>query len=348
MTPDSAATAATTKPDPPAKAATTTKTTATASPATEATAERITPPASAAGRAGQLFTWGRGSDGQLGQAKVLHPGPNCALPHPVPSLRNVVHVAVGGGQQGCTAAVTSAGELFTFGNNFKGRLGHGEGPAVREPRRVLALAGEHVLMAACGPDHAAVLVQGGRIFLWGANRAGQLGRGHCDTNDATSPVAVALPAAATQVDCEDQYSAAVLADGRIFAWGSNSHGRLGIVSKAASQASPAEVPLGGARLAACVSLGSLYAGAVSTEGEVLMWGYGGHGNLGLGSRASFSQPQKVNLGEAALQVACTRGQEGCKGGLNPKEGGAEGPHTVVVATPLQPREQGWGLRQALG
>ena len=35
-------------------------------------------------------------------------------------------------------------------------------------------------------------------------------------------------------------------------------------------------------------------------------------------------------GRTAVQVACTRGQDGCKGGLNPTEGGQEGPHTHVV------------------
>ena len=35
--------------------------------------------------------------------------------------------------------------------------------------------------------------------------------------------------------------------------------------------------------------------------------------------------------EATLSaVSCTRGQEGVKGGLYPKAGGSEGPHTLVV------------------
>jgi hypothetical protein len=33
---------------------------------------------------------------------------------------------------------------------------------------------------------------------------------------------------------------------------------------------------------------------------------------------------------AVVDVACTRGQDGCKGGMNPKDGGHEGPHTIVV------------------
>merc|ERR1712190_471012 len=61
-----------------------------------------------------------------------------------------------------------------------------------------------------------------------------------------------------------------------------------------------------------------------------MWGYGGHGNLGLGNRESKDVPVRIVMDESVAQIACTRGQEGCKGGLNPKTGGNEGPHTIVV------------------
>eukprot|EP00927_Polykrikos_kofoidii_P051564 TRINITY_DN45362_c0_g1_i1.p1 TRINITY_DN45362_c0_g1~~TRINITY_DN45362_c0_g1_i1.p1 ORF type:complete len:864 (-),score=105.23 TRINITY_DN45362_c0_g1_i1:98-2689(-) len=280
---------------------------------------------------GQLFTWGRGTDGQLGQDKVSYPVKNCAMPCRVPGMRNIVHVACGGGQQGCTAAVTAAGELFTFGNNYKGRLGHGEGPSVREPRLVAALASEHVLMVACSADHSAALVRGGRVFLWGANQCGQLGRGHADKGPATAtPGEIPLESPAMNVDCEDQYSAVVLQDGRLFTWGCNHAGKLGLGDGRIGSNVPAEVCFDGRRVAS-VSLGSLYAGAVGIGGELFMWGYGGHGNLGLGNRSSKNRPTAVSLGEAAAQVACTRGQEGCKGGLNPKSGGNEGPHTVVVS-----------------
>lgn len=294
--------------------------------------------ASAAPAGGQLFTWGRGSDGQLGQDKVAHPKPNCALPHPIPGFKSVTFVACGGGQQGCTGAVTAAGELFTFGNNSKGRLGHGEGPCDREPRRVDALCPEFVIAVAFGSDHGAALCiprasseAGGsdrRLWLWGGNGHGQLGRGHAQNSpDSLVPAAVDL-LAVKQIDCEDQYSAAVLEDGRVFTWGSDAHGRLGIGGRG-DQCKPAEVKVPVA--AASVSLGSLYAGAVGVNGALFMWGYGGHGNLGLGSRKSTNTPVQVELPEPAAQVACTRGQEGCKGGLNPTGGGQEGPHTVVLA-----------------
>ena len=69
-----------------------------------------------------------------------------------------------------------------------------------------------------------------------------------------------------------------------------------------------------------------------------MWGYGGHGNLGLGSRRSFVTPQLVEFpGPAAVRivsVACTVGQLAPKGGTDRKSkgiAGSEGPHTVAVA-----------------
>lgn len=42
------------------------------------------------------------------------------------------------------------------------------------------------------------------------------------------------------------------------------------------------------RCVVAVSLGSLYAGAVDKDGGLWMWGYGGHGNLGLGDRRSYN------------------------------------------------------------
>lgn len=277
---------------------------------------------------GQLYTWGRGSNGQLGQNDVRYPPQNCAMPHPVRELSRVVQVACGGGQQGCTAAVSEDGALYTFGNNYKGRLGHGEGPHEALPRRVQALIGEHVLAAACGPEHSAALVRGGNVWLWGSNRHGELGRGFADP-DGTRPASLPLPGPAVQVECEDGYSGALLADGQLFTWGDNTFGKLGQSSRTKSTSSPGKVAL--ASPASSFSLGSLYAGACTVDGGLFMWGYGGHGNLGLGDRRSKATPAWCDVGEPVMQVACTRGQGGCKGGAAPSQGGQEGPHTVALA-----------------
>ena len=83
-------------------------------------------------------------------------------------------------------------------------------------------------------------------------------------------------------------------------------------------------------------MGGTYAAAICRDGTLLTWGYGGHGNLGHGNRKSCKVPKVVKAlrerGVKAVQVSCTRGQEGMKGGVNPKTSGGEGPHTNVVSS----------------
>ena len=283
---------------------------------------------------GVLFTWGRGSDGQLGQDEVAFPFKNCAMPHPVRALGStVVYVACGGGQQGCTMAVTTDGSLYTFGNNYKGRLGHGNSCGhVRSPRRVEGLEGVPIMAVAASSAHALALDRAGRVWSWGRGSSGELGRPGPERPCTDDPLPRRIDDAglsdAMAVDAECGYSGAVLRDGGLCLWGSNAHGKLGIGMVASRKKStdagrrgsgigpicwrpmrvrPMRVslapescgPMGaGARTHAgapgieddrssssseaseevfflSLSLGSLYAGAVTGTGKLYTWGYGG-------------------------------------------------------------------------
>ena len=56
-----------------------------------------------------------------------------------------------------SAAVTSEGQLFTWGEGFGGKLGHGDQICRTHPTLVSALAGIRVLEAACGVWHTAAI-----------------------------------------------------------------------------------------------------------------------------------------------------------------------------------------------
>ena len=134
-------------------------------------------------RAGQVFTWGRGSHGQLGHEKK-HPKVICAIPYPVPNLKNVIWVACGGGQQGCTACVTSIGEVLTWGNNSGYRLGHLDlkttNERVRKPKLIKHLK-DPIIQVECGLYHMLALSRKGSVYAGGTNKAGALGLGIKDT-----------------------------------------------------------------------------------------------------------------------------------------------------------------------
>lgn len=87
----------------------------------------------------------------------------------------VITVACGGNH---TAAVTSDGKLYTFGQGDHGQLGHGsswlECPT---PKQVTSLGNIHVQYVACGESHTAVITKHANLYTCGDGRHGKLGMG---------------------------------------------------------------------------------------------------------------------------------------------------------------------------
>eukprot|EP00271_Cylindrocystis_brebissonii_P000740 TRINITY_DN10964_c0_g2_i1.p1 TRINITY_DN10964_c0_g2~~TRINITY_DN10964_c0_g2_i1.p1 ORF type:complete len:266 (+),score=36.56 TRINITY_DN10964_c0_g2_i1:501-1298(+) len=77
-----------------------------------------------------------------------------------------------------TACSTDSGDVYTWGGNQAGQLGTGEGQGEVRPRLVEApsLEDKHVIQVASGARHTAALTGCGRLYTWGWNKFGQLGR----------------------------------------------------------------------------------------------------------------------------------------------------------------------------
>lgn len=68
--------------------------------------------------------------------------------------------------------------------------------------------------------HNVCLTKDGKVITFGCNDEGALGRATTVEGSETFPGFVDLPAPAIQVTAGDSHSAALLSDGRVFAWGS--------------------------------------------------------------------------------------------------------------------------------
>uniref|UniRef100_A0A914WLK2 BTB domain-containing protein n=1 Tax=Plectus sambesii TaxID=2011161 RepID=A0A914WLK2_9BILA len=77
--------------------------------------------------------------------------------------------------QNCTMAVTTSGELYSWGNNGNGQLGVGNLANQQTPCRVLELQNVVLSQIACGFAHSLALSDEGELFAWGSNSCGQLG-----------------------------------------------------------------------------------------------------------------------------------------------------------------------------
>ena len=65
-----------------------------------------------------------------------------------------------------TVELTKNGEVFTWGSNSWGELGHGDKKDRRVPTKVESLDGLVITKISCGPQHTAVLTDNGEILTW--------------------------------------------------------------------------------------------------------------------------------------------------------------------------------------
>jgi alpha-tubulin suppressor-like RCC1 family protein len=124
---------------------------------------------------GEIFTWGRGDDGRLG-----HGGTGWKyVPRLCQSLSGCVVTTVTCGSYH-TAAVTSCGDLWTWGGGMYGKLGHGNEAGSSTPKRVEGLMGLQVTQIACGSRHTVVVTSAGALYSWGDKENGVTGHGDAD------------------------------------------------------------------------------------------------------------------------------------------------------------------------
>ncbi|XP_074291010.1 PH, RCC1 and FYVE domains-containing protein 1-like [Silene latifolia] len=128
------------------------------------------------------------------------------------------------------ALVTRQGEVFTWGEEAGGRLGHGVERDVSKPQLVEFLAVTNVDFVACGEYHSCAVSTSGDLFTWGdgVHNAGLLGHG----TDASHwiPKRVSGPIEGLQVlsiSCGTWHSALTTTNGKLFTFGDGTFGVLG-------------------------------------------------------------------------------------------------------------------------
>lgn len=142
-----------------------------------------------------------------------------------------------------------------------------------------------------------VLRNDGRVFTSGANFNGQLGLGLPETNeDGTVVQKKRLTEIIGLTDIIDithknGRTFALRSDGKVFGFGKNANGRLGI-GRVGNQMLPVSIP--NLENIVDIDAGDEHALAVDTNGDVFAWGYSYYNSLGLEDTTNFGKtPAKV-------------------------------------------------------
>ncbi|XP_061358439.1 PH, RCC1 and FYVE domains-containing protein 1-like isoform X2 [Gastrolobium bilobum] len=259
---------------------------------------------------GDVYLWGEvicenlrvGADKNVNYFSL---GADVLLPRPLESnvVLDVQRIACGVRH---SSLVTRQGEVFTWGEESGGRLGHGVGKNVVQPRLVEALASTTVDFVACGEFHSCAVTMAGELYTWGdgTHNAGLLGHG----TDVSHwiPKRIAGPLEGLQVAfvaCGPWHTALITSTGQLFTFGDGTFGVLGHGDRE-NVSYPREVEsLSGLRTiavacgvwhtAAVVEVIATQSSASVSSGKLFTWGDGDKNRLGHGDKEARLEPTCV-------------------------------------------------------
>jgi alpha-tubulin suppressor-like RCC1 family protein len=263
-------------------------------------------------RDGTVLAWGANDRAQLGVGDHHDrdgPTPVTAPGGAPGQLDGVVELAA---DSDVTIARRHDGTAVVWGRGDAGQRGTGRTDEPAHPTVVLNPSGDGPLTDLRRVDAdgrtLVALARDGTVFTWGDNGHGQLG--DATMTDRLLPGHVAglrgedALDKAVDVAAGGQHVLALLADGRIAAWGANDRGQLGD-GTVEPRATPdlvldpeGDKPLTGVMAIAASELNSY---ALLANGSVLAWGNAGGSQIGNGQRAAM---QSLPTPAETSDVAC--------------------------------------------
>jgi alpha-tubulin suppressor-like RCC1 family protein len=284
---------------------------------------------------GELKCFGSNSSGQIGSGGTASLGDSTAEMGDA-----LIAVNLGTGR---TVRAVSTGTVHTcvllddlsvkcFGEGDNGRLGYASSSDIG---RLAATMGDALVAVdlgtgrtaraiATGAAHSCAALDDGTVKCWGLNDDGQLGVGDTDARgDDPGEMGDALPAVqlnladgvrVTGLVAGDAHTCALLSTGAVQCWGSGANGRLGSGDENSRGDEPGEmgtsltaVDLGSGRTARALAAGGSHTCALRDTNDVVCWGVGATGRLGIGSEDDIGDAAG-EMGSALVSVPLGTGR----------------------------------------
>lgn len=247
---------------------------------------------------GNVYTWGYGLDGQLGDG-IFHKHSPYGVATPIkleftPRIR-----AIAAGRRH-SLALDVNNNVYAWGHGREGQLGTSTGLYTNKPILVKGIS--NVTEIAAGANHSLAIVGDERtVYAWGYNSHGQLGNN--SFNNSAVPVQVLFLSGVKAIAGGAWHSLAIGSDDKAYAWGHGAVGQLGDGNyyEMPGWSTPVQVKnLSGVK---AVAGGTWHSLAIGSDYLIYAWGDGYHGvlgiNHGLGTKNRYS-PIPVNVSSIDL------------------------------------------------
>ena len=231
----------------------------------------------------------------------------------IEDISPITQIAAGGYH----SVIMADGAVYPFGDNTHNQcsgmyyFGEGSFPAPGNKLFVLTNNPEAtaktsvVKKVSTKGDHTLLLMADGTVRAMGANAYGQLGIGYVggeNITDAYEPTEQVVGLSnIVDISAGHQFSMALDSSGRVYTWGNNKDGQIGIPSTYAFFYAPQYVST--LKNVKSISAGYYHALAQTTSNEVYGWGRGYNGALGALSNDRQFTPKSLNIEDVDKIVA---------------------------------------------
>ena len=246
---------------------------------------------------GSVSCWG---------AYVVGKGITTSIPTLISSFgANRTAVAISSGYE-YACAILDDGSVSCWGDNYAGQLGDGTTTRRYTPTPTSSLGpGRTAVAIGTGSYHTCVILDNGSVSCWGSNWVGQLGDG--TTTDRHTPTLISglgNGRTAVAISVDDSTTCAILDNGLVSCWGSNSAGKLGDGTSTDRHTPTPTSSLGNGRTAVAISSTASSTCAILDNGLISCWGYGGQ--IGDGTTTNRHTPtptSSLGTGRTAVSIS---------------------------------------------
>jgi alpha-tubulin suppressor-like RCC1 family protein/tRNA A-37 threonylcarbamoyl transferase component Bud32 len=181
-------------------------------------------------------------------------------------------------------ALNSSGKVYCWGRNYSGLLGIGpQDMSYHKPKLNQYLNKKFVIDISCGGGHSLVLTNCGEVYAWGWNGRGQIGNGCYRFQLTPIKVKGCYNERVVMISCGECHSMVLTECGRVYSWGRNDYGQLGIGNTVDSN-EPKFVAVNDENKCNVfiekISCGSFHSLLLSSDGYIYAFGRNSDGELG--------------------------------------------------------------------
>ena len=155
--------------------------------------------------------------------------------------------------------------------------------------------------------YSLALTADGSVWSWGPGDFCHLGHGDEEPQLLPKKIEALAGQRVVAVSAGTEHSLAIAADGAVWSWGSGAFGKLGHGDQQ-HMLLPKKIEAFAGRRVVAVSAGDDHCLAITADGGVWSWGYGGFGELGHGVQQHQLLPKKVEALAGQRVVAVSAGQ----------------------------------------